>query len=147
MQETEETMMTSRRSKRAEVAELVDLVVDEGVLFDVHILAGDVGLGLVVIVVGDEVLDGVVGEEFAELGAELGREGFVVGEDEGRAVAVGDDVGHGERLAGAGDAEEGLPAHAPLDALGEAFDGLGLVTGRVEGCDEAEFIVFHAEKS
>jgi hypothetical protein len=40
-------------------AQLVQLVVDGGVLFDVDVAGGDVGLGLVVVVVADEVLDGV----------------------------------------------------------------------------------------
>ena len=40
----------------------VDLVVDDGVLFDEGIRDRDVGFGLVVVVVGDEVFDGVVRE-------------------------------------------------------------------------------------
>ena len=63
MQETEATMMTSRaleQRARGGVAQLVDLVVDVGVLVDVGVGARDVRLGLVVVVVGDEVLDGVV---------------------------------------------------------------------------------------
>ena len=43
------------------VAELVDLLVDVGVLLDVGVGLGDVGLRLIVVVVGDEVLHGVVG--------------------------------------------------------------------------------------
>ena len=41
------------------VAQAVDLVVDRRVLLDVEVLRGDVRLGLVVVVVGDEVLDRV----------------------------------------------------------------------------------------
>ena len=41
----------------------VDVVVPGRVLLDVEVSLRDVGLGLVVVVVGDEVLDGVVGEE------------------------------------------------------------------------------------
>ena len=81
MQETEATMRTSRRSNSARgggVAQLVDLLVDVGVLFDVGVGAGDVGLRLVVVVVADEVLDGVLGEELLELAVELGGEGLVV---------------------------------------------------------------------
>jgi hypothetical protein len=44
------------------VAQAVDLVVDRGVLLDVGVRCRDVGLGLVVVVVADEVLDGVVGK-------------------------------------------------------------------------------------
>ena len=38
-----------------------------------------VGLGLVVVVIGDEILHGVVGEEIPELRGKLGGEGLVVG--------------------------------------------------------------------
>jgi hypothetical protein len=48
------------------VAEPVDVVVPRGVLLDVEVGLRDVRLGLVVVVVRDEVLDGVVGEELAD---------------------------------------------------------------------------------
>ena len=99
-------------------AELVELLVDGGFLLDVEVAGGDVGFGLVVVVVGDEVLDGVVGEEGFELVVELGGEGLVVREDEGGALDLLDDLGHGEGLAGAGDAEQDLI----LFAGGEAGD-------------------------
>ncbi len=107
--------------------ELVELVVDGGFLLDVEVAGGDVGFGLVVVVVADEVLDGVVGEELFELVEELGGEGFVVGEDEGGAVELGDDLGHGEGFAGAGDAEENLILFAGGDAVDEGCDGGRLV--------------------
>ena len=44
------------------MAEPVDVVVARAVLLDVEVGLGDVGLGLVVVVVGDEVLDRVVGK-------------------------------------------------------------------------------------
>ncbi len=72
---------------RGRVAQPVDLVVDRRVLLDVEVLGRDVRLGLVVVVVADEVLDGVVREELPELVAELRREGLVVGDDERRAAA------------------------------------------------------------
>ena len=67
-------------------AELVEFLVDGGFLLDVEVAGGDVGFGLVVVVVGDEVLDGVVGEEGFELVVELGGEGLVVREDESGAL-------------------------------------------------------------
>jgi hypothetical protein len=48
-------------------AHLLDVVVDRRVLLDEGIGGRHVGLGLVVVVVGDEVLDRVVREELAEL--------------------------------------------------------------------------------
>ena len=71
---------------------------------------------MVVVVVGDEVFDGVVGEELFELVIELGGEGFVVREDEGGALELFDDLGHGEGLARAGDAEEDLVFFAGVNA-------------------------------
>ena len=60
------------------VAQPVDVVVPRRVLLDVEVGLRDVRLGLVVVVVGDEVLDRVVGEELPELVAELGGERLVV---------------------------------------------------------------------
>ena len=41
-------------------------------------------LRLVIVVIGDEVLNGVLREEFPQLVAELGRQGFVVGQHQSR---------------------------------------------------------------
>ena len=108
-------MMTSRRVRSARVAAWRSLSISSlmiGVLLDVGVGARDVGFGLVVVVVGDEVLDGVVGEELFELRVELSGEGLVVGENERGAVHLFDDVGHREGLARAGDAQEGLESLA-----------------------------------
>ncbi len=109
-------------------AEAFDFFVDGGVFFDVGVGGWEVGFGLVVVEVGDEVFDGVVGEELFEFGVELCGEGFVVGDDEGGAVECGDDVGDGEGFSGAGDAEEDVVAVLGVaEALDEGLDGLGLV--------------------
>ena len=47
--------------------EPLHLLIQRGVLLDIGVRLRDIGLGLVVVVVGDEVLDGVVGEELAQL--------------------------------------------------------------------------------
>ena len=119
-------------------AEAVDFVVGGGVFFDVGVGLGNVGLGLVVVVVADEVLDGVAREEFLELGVELGGEGLVMAHDEGRAADARDDVRHGEGLAAAGDAFEGAVAAAGGEGGAYGVDGLRLVAGRREGGDELE---------
>ena len=56
---------------RRRMAELVDLVVDERLLVDIGIARRNVRLRLVVVVVRNEIIDGVVREKFAELVAEL----------------------------------------------------------------------------
>ncbi len=110
----------------------VDLLVDRGLLLDVGVGRRHVGLGLVVVVVGDEVLDRVVGEKGPELLVELRRQGLVVAEDQGRAVRRLDDLGHGEGLARAGDAEQRLERHPAVDPLHQPLDGFNLITGRLE---------------
>ncbi len=109
------------------MAKTVDLVVDERVLFDIHILPGDIRLGLIVIVIGDEELDRVVGKELAELGAKLCRKGLIVCEDEGGTVAFCADVCHCKGLTRARNAEEGLHTVAAVDAVDELLDRLGLI--------------------
>ena len=109
----------------------VDLLVGGGVLFDVCIRMGDIRLRLVIVVVGDEILHGVVGEKLPELLAQLRRQRLVVRQHQRGAVHPLDDLGHGVRLAAAGDALEHLRPQAVLDALCQLVDGLGLVARRL----------------
>jgi hypothetical protein len=114
------------------VAHAVDLFVDERVLLDVRVGGRDVGLRLVVVVVADEVVDRVVGEELLELAVELGGQGLVVGDDERGTAELGDDVGDREGLARPGDAEQRLPPVSAAHALDELADGVRLIAGRLE---------------
>ncbi len=120
-------------------AQLVELVVDRGFFFDVGVAGGDVGFGLVVIVVADEVFDGVLREERLELVEELRGQRFIVREDDGRAVGGLDHLGHGEGFAGAGDAEQDLVAVAVVHAADELGDGLGLVAAGFVVAGKLEF--------
>ena len=83
-------------------------------------------------------------EDLSQRGVELGGLGCVVGEDEGRFVVLGDDLGKGVSLSGSGHAEERLI----LDALGqpgtEFLDGRRLVPGRLERGDELDVGHRHA---
>ena len=127
------------------VPEAVDLLVDRRVLLDVEVARRDVRLGLVVVVVGDEVLDRVVGEERAELVAELGGERLVVRQHERRALQLLDDAGHRHRLAGAGRAEQRREAIAARDGSRDLPDRLGLIGGRRE--DVLELELRHGRRS
>ena len=81
------------------MAQPLDLVVDGAVLFDKGVRMGDVGLGLVIVVIGDEILHGVFREELLELAAKLGGQGLVVGQNQSGPVQPCDDIGHGKGLA------------------------------------------------
>ena len=119
----------------------IDLVVDGGFLLDVGVGRRDVGLGLVVVVVADEVLDGVVGKEALELLVELRGERLVVDHDQGRPVHPGKRLGHREGLAGAGDPEQHLMLVAAIQRLDELADGALLVASQLEVGDQVEAVV------
>ena len=120
------------------VAEPVDLLVDGGGLLDIGVAGGDVGLRLVIIIIGNEVLHRRVGEEPLELGAELGRQGLVVGQHQRGLLDLFDDLGHGVGLAGARDAQQHLELVAPQDALAQLLDGLRLIALGGEGGNDFE---------
>ena len=113
------------------VTQPLDLLVDRGVLLDVGVRLRDVGLGLVVVVVGDEVLDGVLGEQLAQLVGELGGERLVGLHHQDRALHLLRHPGHRGGLAGAGGAEEHDVLHATLDPLGDLRDRGRLVARRL----------------
>ena len=112
------------------VAQLIDLLVYIYLLLDIGIGAGDIGLRLVVVVVADEVLHRVLGEELLQLGGELSGEGLVVGHHQGGSLNPLDDVGHGEGLTAAGDPQQRLVPVAALQPLDQLVHRLGLVAGR-----------------
>ena len=137
---------TLEQRVRGGMAEPVDLVVARRVLLDVGVAPGQVGLGLVVVEVADEVLDLVVREELAKLGIELRGERLVVGQHQRRLVVVGDGPGDGRGLAGAGRAEQDLVAQPLGQPVRQALDGGRLVSGRLERGDEPE-VGHHAKSS
>ena len=116
--------------RRGAVAQALNLGVDGGVLFNKGIRVGDVRLGLVVVVVGDEVFDGVIRKKRAELLAQLRRERLVVRQHERRPLDLLDDLGHGIGLAAAGHAQQHLLTQAVLQPLGQRLDRLRLVAAR-----------------
>ena len=131
------------QSRRRRMAQPVDLVVDSAVLFNIGVGAGDIGFRLVVIVVGNKILHRIVREKGPELGAELGRQRFVMGQHQGGAVALGDDVCHRKSLAASGDAQQGLAPVAALHSLHKLLDGLRLVARRGIVRHQMELLVCH----
>ena len=122
------------------VPQPLDLLVDRGVLLDVGVGLGDVGLGLVVVVVGDEVLDRVVGEEHAQLVGELRGQGLVGLHHQDRPLHLLGHPGHGRGLAGAGRAEQHDVLLAPVDPLDDLGDRRRLVAG-------GDVVGLHVERS
>ena len=99
---------------------------------------------MVVIVIGDEIFDGVVGEELLELGSKLGGQSLVVSHHDGGPLNFLNDVGHGEGLTATGNAQHGLvdgPFSHPLRQPGHR---LGLISGHLEISDQFEALVLRA---
>ncbi len=111
------------------VPQPLDLFVERGVLLDVGVGLRHVRLGLVIVVVGDEVLDRVVGEERAQLVGELSRERLVGLHHQHRTLQPLGQPGHGRGLAGAGGAEHHHVALARGDPVLQGVDRRRLVTG------------------
>ena len=115
---------------RRRMAHAVDLLVDRGILLDIGVGARDIGFRLVVVVIGNEILDGVVGKEAFELAVELRRQRLIGRENERRALRLLDHLGHGEGLARAGDAEQHLGAVMAPHAFDQFGDRLRLIALR-----------------
>ena len=123
---------------RRSVAQPLDLLVDRGVLLDVGVRLRDVRLGLVVVVVRDEVLHRVVREELAELVRELGGQGLVRRHHQRGPLEPLDHPRGGRRLAGAGRAEQHDVLLTAADAPLEVGDRGGLVPAGLVGADDLE---------
>ena len=120
-----------QQSRRGRMAQLLHLFVDGRVLLDERVRRGHVRLGLVVIVVRHEVHHGVVGKELLQLAGQLRRQRLVRSHDQRGLLHGLDDLCHGERLAGTGDAQQVLIAQALLDAGRQLLDGLRLIARRL----------------
>ena len=128
----DDDVAASEERRRRRQPKARDVVVPRRVLLDVEVGLRDVRLGLEVVVVRDEVLDGVVRKELTELVAELRGERLVVRDDERRALEPLDRPRHRRRLAGPGRTENRLEAVARGDGRGDLLDRARLVAhGRV----------------
>ena len=128
-------MITSSRSSSDRVAEwrmrsIASFTLE--LLLDVGVGARDVGLGLVIIVVADEIFDRIVGEEALELAVELGGEDLVRARctSAGRC-SVSMTLAMVKVLPDAGDAEQHLALLAVERGLDQFLDRRRLVAGRL----------------
>ena len=128
------------------VAHAVDLLVPARFLLDVGVGPRHVGFRLVVVVVGDEVLDGVVRKEAPEFAVELCREGLVGRQHQRRTSHALDHLGHGIGLAGSGDAEQHLVALPGHESVHEFPDRIRLIPRRLEIRNQAKERRRHGSK-
>ena len=89
---------SGHQGRRCAQTKFLDFVIDAQILFYIGVGRGNICLRLVVVVVGDEVFDGIVRNERLELSVELGGEGLVVAENERRPLESFNHVSHRECL-------------------------------------------------
>ncbi|MET3797879.1 hypothetical protein ABIC14_002852 [Pseudomonas sp. PvP046] len=99
---------------------------------------GDIGFGLVVVVVGNEVFHGVVREKRLEFAIQLRGQGLVRRQHQRRALDLRNHVGDAERLARAGHPEQGLVREPGVDPFDQLANGLGLIAGWLKAGNELE---------
>ena len=117
---------------RRRIPQPVYLLIRRGVLLDVGVGLRHIGLRLVVVVVGDKVLDRVVREELLHLAVELRRERLVVGDDECRLLQLLNHIRHRKGLARARHADQGLELIARAKPADQFLYGLRLVARRLK---------------
>ena len=113
------------------MAEAVDLVVDGGVLFDISIGGSDIGLRLVIVVIGDEVFHAAVREERTEFAAQLSCQRFVMRDHQRGLLHPLNDRGHGEGFARARHAEQHLTLQSLFKSPCQRRNCLRLVAARL----------------
>ena len=90
---------TFHQTLGARQSHLLDVLVDGGVFFNEQIALRHIGLGLVVVVIADEILNCVFGKELSKFRVKLSRQSFVRRKHNGGLAHLGNDVGHGEGFA------------------------------------------------
>ncbi len=132
-------VLSGQERLRGRVAQTVDLFVDLGFLLDIGVRNRHVCLRLIVVVVRDEVMNGVVREKVSVLLRQLRRQSFVVRDHQGRLLNGIDDIGHGEGLAGSGHAQKRLVGGARLQAFKQFLYSLRLIASGRFVCSEFKF--------
>ena len=109
------------------MAKPVDLLVDGAVLLNIGICGRDIGLWLVIVVIGNKILYRVVRKKLAELGAKLCGQRFIVRQHQRRAVGVRNNIRHRKSFAAAGNAQHRLRRVPFFQPLSQFCDCLRLV--------------------
>ena len=117
---------------------LLDVLVDCRVFFNEQVARRNVGFRLVVVVIGDKVLDRVLREKLTEFGIQLRRQRLVGRQNQCRAAGPGNDVGHGKGFSGTCYAEQGLKRQSVFKPTDQPGDRLRLVPGGHEGLVQTE---------
>ena len=111
---------------------LFDVLVDRCILLDIGVGGRHVRFGLVVVVIGNEVLDPIFRKEVPELAVKLGGQRLVGRQHQRRALLPGHDAGQRIGLAGTGHAQQRLARQTGVQALAKPIHGLRLIARQLE---------------
>ena len=139
------TVLQQRLCRRQ--SHLLDMVVDRRIFLDVRVGRRDIGFRLVIVVVGDEILDSVVWKELTHLPIELSGQRLVGSKHECRTADPFDDLRHRECLAGPRDTEQCLMGESGFDPFDQPLDRSGLIACRREVGHDGESARFHQYES
>jgi hypothetical protein len=106
------------------------LFIDRSFFFNIGIGLGQIGLGLVIIVIADKISHRVIREKRFKLIVKLGCKSFIMSEHQGRFLHLFYDVGNSISFSGSRYPEQSLGTWAGSQALDQFFYGLGLVSRR-----------------
>src|SRR3989338_458931 len=109
------------------MAEPLNFFVNLRFLFDVGVRYRHIGLRLVKVIIGNEIMDFIIGKKPAVLLRELRRKGFIVRDDECRFLDFFYNIGNRESFTGTGHAKERLIPRAVFYAFHQRFDSCWLV--------------------
>ena len=102
---------------------------------------GNVGFRLVIVIIGDKILNCVIGKKLPEFAAKLGCQGLIVRQNQCRLIYICDDVCHRKCFAGAGYTKQDLLIQALLYSLCKPCNRLWLVAHRL--VFRYQFELFH----
>ena len=114
------------------MTEHIDFIVHHRILLDIHILSWDVCFRLIIVVIGNKILDRIFRKEGTEFRTKLSGESFVMRKDKGGAIHTRYDIRHGEGFTRACDTEKCLRSLSCFQSTDKSFNGFGLVAHRLK---------------
>ncbi len=71
------------------------LFINLGILFNIGIGMGNVGLRLVIVIIAYKVFHRIFREKLFKFTAQLSRQSLIVGNNQSRSINLGNNIGHG----------------------------------------------------
>lgn len=127
-------------------AHLFDMLVDRRVFLDEQVACRNIGLRLIVVVVRNEIFNGIFGEKLAKLRIQLRRQRLVWCQHQRRASRTGDDVSHGVGFSRTGDAQQGLIGQSISQPINQPGDCHRLIAGRQKRLTQAKRATFKGKE-